>query len=216
MMRRIFHVDDHPVVRQGLRLLIEQEPDLRMCGEAADVPEALEGVEHFAPDLVVTDLTLEVGNGLDLTRALRRHHPALPILVLSMHDEQLYAERALSAGACGYVMKCCSGNELIEAVREVLAGRIYVSSALRHLQPDYFHDGHHNRRAPLDALTDRELEIFLLIGQGYAPRHIAEKLGLSVSTVEVYRERLKDKLRLESSPLLLRYAVSWCKDEIGA
>lgn len=208
MFHRIFLVDDHPVVRHGLRLLFEQEPDLRVCGEAAEVPAALEAIAHLAPDLVVTDLMLDGGSGLDLVRALRKSRVA--VLIFSMHDEALYAERALCAGAHGYVMKCCSEGEVVRAAREVLAGRIYVSDGLRHTRPNF--GAWPSRPAPPDTLTDRELEVFLLIGQGYAPRHIAEKLNLSPSTVEVYRERLKEKLDLESSPLLIRYAVSWCRD----
>ena len=212
MTQRIFTVDDHPVVRRGLCQLFENEPDFHVCGEAGSVAQALLALPGLAPDLVVSDLTLEGRGGLELARQLAVHHPGLPVLIVSMHDELLYAQRALAAGARGYVMKRRSDDEVIRAAREVLAGRTYVSEAVRQQMQVDGRPGRPAPATPIEALTDRELEVFLLIGQGFAPRHIAERLSLSASTVEVYRERLKQKLSLESSPLLLRYAVRWCKD----
>lgn len=202
-------VDDHAIVRRGLRQLFEREPDFRVCGEASGEAEAFDLIERFAPHLLVTDLTLEGRGGLELTARVLRYHPTLLILVVSMHDEQLYAHRALAAGARGYVMKGHADREVLHAARAIREGCTYVGEAIRQPASGGAPAEPHS---PVQALTDREFEVFLLVGQGYAPRHIAEKLSLSVSTVEVYRERLKEKLGLESSPLLLRYAVRWCKD----
>ena len=204
-------VDDHAVVRRGLRQLFEREPDFAVCGDAAAEAEGFDLVEALAPDLLVTDMTLDGRSGLDLIRRVHRYHRALPILVVSMHDEDLYVHRALAAGARGYVMKRSADDEVVRAARAVRDGHVYTRGAIRsNADPEaLLRDG----RDPLTMLTDREFEVFLLLGQGFTPRHIAERLSLSVSTVEVYRERLKEKLDLESSPLLLRYAVRWCKDQ---
>ncbi len=204
-------VDDHAIVRRGLRQLFERESDFTVCGDVATEAEAFDLVEALSPDLLVTDMTLDGRSGLDLIQRVHRYHPALPVLVVSMHDEDLYAHRALAAGARGYVMKRHADGEVVRAARAVRDGHVYTRGAIRSdAGPEVLlRDG----RDPLAALTDREFEVFLLVGQGFAPRHIAEQLSLSVSTVEVYRERLKEKLDLKSSPLLLRYAVRWCKDQ---
>ncbi len=212
MRRRIFLVDDHPVARQGLRMVLENESDLEVCGEAADVPSALDGIEALRPELVVTDLELEHRSGLDVLRAMQRFPFRPHGLVVSMYDEVLYAHRALRAGAQGYAMKRASGAEVVHAVREVLAGRIYLSGALRQRENGALEGDLH--LSLMSLLTDRELEVFLLLGEGYAPRHIADKLHLSPSTVEVYRQHLKEKLNLESSALLGRYAVAWCRSHV--
>jgi DNA-binding NarL/FixJ family response regulator len=169
-------------------------------------------VPKLDPDLIVSDLMLDGRGGLELTQQIVTFHPHVPVLIVSMLDEQLYAQRALSAGARGYVMKRSADDEVIRAAHEVLAGRIYVSEAVRKQMQAADPMPEQAMTSPVKALTDRELEVFLLIGQGYAPRHVAEQLNLSVSTVEVYRERLKEKLGLKSSPVLLRYAIRWCKD----
>lgn len=205
-IRRVVLVDDHAVVRRGMRQLFEAEADFEVGGEAGDVNEAFRLVESCAPDLVVSDLTLEGRDGLELTKQLHTHYPELPVLIVSMHDELLYARRALAAGARGYVMKRQAEGEIVHAAREVLAGNLCVSEAVRQQMKAA------TAEAPLEALTDREVEVFMLIGEGYAPRHVAERLSLSVSTVEVYRERLKEKLGLESAAVLVRYAVRWCRD----
>lgn len=212
MATRIYIVDDHPIVRRGLRQLFEREPDFTVCGEAETVAQALLDVPRLSPDLVVSDLSLEGQGGLDLARHLAAHHPDLPVLIVSMHDEELYARRAIDAGARGYIMKRSTEDEVVQAARHVLTGRIYVSESIREEMLAAAPAGDGPSVSPLDVLSDRELEIFFLIGQGFAPRHIAEQLSLSVSTVEVYRERIKEKLNLKSSPLLLRYAIRWCKD----
>lgn len=203
-------VDDHAVVRRGLRQLFEREPDFAVCGEADTEAGAFDLVEALAPDLLITDLTLEGRSGLDLIKRVHSYHPALPVLVVSMHDARLYAERALAAGALGYAMKRYTDEEVLRAARTVRSGRAYLPEPVRQdVGPDALPGAGSD---PTAVLTDRELEVFLLVGQGFTPRHIAEKLSLSVSTVEVYRERIKEKMGLESSPLLLRYAVRWCKD----
>jgi DNA-binding NarL/FixJ family response regulator len=208
---RVLLVDDHAIVRRGLSQLFEREPDFTVCGEAATETEAFDLIESLDPHLLVTDLTLEGRSGLDLIKRVHAYHEALPVLVVSMHDETLYAHRALAAGAQGYVMKRRADIEVLKAARMVRDGLIYSNGNVGGpaSSPDAPPGG---ERDPVAVLTDREFEVFLLIGEGFTPRHIAEKLSLSVSTVEVYRERIKAKLALESSPLLLRYAVRWCKD----
>jgi DNA-binding NarL/FixJ family response regulator len=193
-----------------MRFLVDEKE--AVVDRADSVAQALLAIHDLAPDMVVSDLALEGRGGLELTRQLATHYPDVPVLIVSVHDEDLYAQRALAAGARGYVMKRRSADEVIRAAREVLAGRIYVSEAVRQQMRETGQPDGPLAASPIEALSDRELEVFLLIGRGYAPRHIAEQLSLSVSTVEVYRERLKEKLGLASSPLLLRYAVRWCKD----
>lgn len=214
--KRVYIVDDHPVVRRGLRQLFEREQGFSVCGEAESVAQALMSVPASDPELVISDLSLGGRNGLELTRQLATHHPRVPVLIVSMHDEKMYAQRAIAAGAKGYVMKKHSEQEVVKAAREVLAGKIYLSDAIRPLVEENGDQNRDTSGSPINALTDRELEVFRLIGEGFPPRHIAENLNLSVSTIEVYRERIKHKMGLKSSPLLLRYAVSWCKDNDAA
>ena len=202
---RVVLVDDHAVLRWGLRQLFDAEPDFAVCAEAGTVDEGFRAVERLAPDLLVTDLTLGGRGGLELTDQVRRYHPGLPVVVVSMHDPALFARRALAAGARAYVTKDRAEHDVIPAARAALDGRTFVNGAAG--PPASGADGD-----PVAALSDRELEVFLLIGQGFAPRYIAQALCLSVSTVEAYRERMKEKLDLESSPVLLRFAVRWCKD----
>ena len=209
--RRVFIVDDHPIVRRGFRQLFDREVDFTVCGEADNAAQALLSVTELLPDLVVTDLELGGRDGLELTKQLHQQVAEVPVLIVSMHDERLYAERALAAGARGYVMKHHGEEVILQAAREVLAGRIYVTDVIRE-KAEAQASPPEVPPSPIDALTDRELQVFLLLGQGFAPRHIADKLDLSVSTIEVYRGRLKDKLHLDSSPMLTRYAVRWCND----
>lgn len=204
---RVLLVDDHPIVRRGLRQLFDQVSDFEVCGEAEDAASAFTAVTRLRPDLAVVDLALKGTSGIELTRQLRAHMPALPVLVLSLHDERLYAERALRAGAAGYVMKSRDDHEILRAAREVLAGRTYLSEGMQAQRDE--------PASPIEHLSDREFEVFRLIGQGYAPRHIAEQLHLSVSTVEVYRQHLKEKLNIESAELLRRYAVAWYHEHEG-
>lgn len=213
LKKKVYIVDDHPVVRSGLIQILEQQADFEVCGDAATTSEAILEIDRLEPDIVLCDLTLEGRGGLELTKQISSEHPDLPVLIVSMHDEKLYAKRALAAGARGYVMKRRGDDELIGAVRELLAGRIFLSDDVRKQIKMSESSISDLVESPTELLTDRELEIFMLIGQGYAPRHIAEKLSLSVSTIEVYRERLKEKLGLESSPVLLRYAIRHFRDE---
>lgn len=203
--QKIFIVDDHPVVRRGLRQLINEAEDLAVCGEAESAAETLSKVEASSPDLVLVDLTLKGTSGLELTKQLRAQHPDVHVLILSMHSEELYANRVLQAGASGYVVKRKSNEEIVEAIRRVLDGEIYFSSKNGEDAPA-------KPQLPTDVLTDREFEVLLLIGQGYAPRHIAEKLSVSVKTVETHRQNIKQKLDLESAAHLTRYAVEYCKE----
>ena len=207
-LQAILLVDDHPIVRRGLRQLFESQPDFTVCGEAEDIAGALDAVARLDPDLALVDLSLKGRSGLELTRQLQTHHPSLPVLILSLHDEKLYGERALRAGASGYVMKRRADDEILYAARQVLAGQRYLSPVVQQ-QLDKALD---KETFDVNNLTDREFEVLVLIGQGYAPRHIAEQLSLSVSTVEVYRQHLKEKLGLGSATELRRYAIAWFKE----
>ncbi len=210
--RRILVVDDHPVVQRGLRDLINETLDLRTSGTASGAEEALRAAQALRPDLVLLDLALGdgVATGLDVTRQLQSRCPDALVLVLSMLDEKLYAERVLAAGARGFVQKSVSDEHLLECIRRVLAGRLCVSEAVRE-RLFSLKAAHGSGAAPalLDRLSDREMEVFLLLGQGFEPRHIAEKFALSVKTVETYSQRLKTKLGVESASELRRYAIEW-------
>src|SRR4051794_3846183 len=213
---RVLLVDDHPVVRRGLALMIDDEADLAVCGEADDFEHALEAVAKLNPDVAVVDISLSGRSGIDLTKELRNKHPNLPVLVLSMHDETLQAERALRAGAKGYIMKREATTSVIAALRQVLRGGIYVSDRIGARLLGKLAEAPPGVRSPLERLSDREMEIFTMIGQGASPRHIAEKLGLSVKTVEAHRENIKGKLGLASSNELIRYAVQYSLDQTAS
>lgn len=206
--RRIFIVDDHPIVRQGLVQLINKEQDLAVIGEGEDVYESLRAIRAAAPDLCLVDVSLKGGDGLELLKELKAFNGDLAVLILSMHDEKLYAERALRAGARGYIMKQEPPQTLIDAVRSVLAGEIYVSPKMG---VTLLHRMVGNKgaadRTPMDSLTDRELEIFRMIGAGMRVREIADKLILSTKTIEAHREHIKEKLGFKTSAELLRFAI---------
>ena len=208
--RRVFLVDDHPMMRAGLVGLIRSQPDLEVVGEASDAPSALESIAATRPDLEVTDLTLPGRSGIELIKDLLAQIPGLPILVLSMHDEMVYAERALRAGARGYLMKEAGGERLMAAIREVLAGRVSVSPRMAAALLDSL-SGPRARGAQstIAGLTDREFEVFQRIGQGVSPREIATDMGISLKTVDVHRANLKAKLHLAHMSDLVRYAVRW-------
>jgi DNA-binding NarL/FixJ family response regulator len=212
--KRIFVVDDHPIVRQGLTLLINQESDLTVCGSAKDATAALEAIASLRPDLLILDISLEGPDGLDLLKTVRMRDAATPVLILSMHDESLYAERALRAGANGYIMKQAATDGLLVAIRRILRGNIYVSDrmAARILQQFAGHATPANRSA-IEELSDRELEVFRLIGKGHGTREIAELLHLSVKTVESYQAHIKEKLSLKNSRELVQHAVQWLTNE---
>ena len=208
--RRILIVDDHPIVRQGLRRLIDQEKDLAVCGEAEGAHEAKAAIRELKPDVVIVDISLKQGDGIELVKDARADDPALPILVLSMHDEAIYAERMLSAGANGYIMKQAASDQLLVALRRVLGGRVYVSESLGNSILERFAAGGARISAnPIERLSSRELQILQMIGRGLSSRHAAEVLSLSVKTVESHRQRIKRKLNLGTSSQLLQYAVNW-------
>ncbi len=208
--KRILIVDDHPMMRQGLAQLIGNEPDLIVCCEAENAHQALDAIQNQAPDLVLADITLPDKSGLELIKDIQAMHPGLAVLVISMHDESLYAERVLRAGGRGYIMKQEGGRKLLEAIRHVLTGQIYVSEKMSAKILEIFSGRRlEASKSPVENLTDREFEVFQLIGQGKGTRQIAEKLHLSVKTVEVHRVNVKAKLKLESSSELIRFAVRW-------
>lgn len=213
---RVLLVDDHPVVRRGLALMIDAEPDLSIVGEAENYEQALDAIARLTPDVAVVDISLSGRSGIDLIKELRTKSPHLPVLVLSMHDESLQAERALRAGAKGYIMKREATANVIGAIRHVLKGGIYVSDRIGARLLGKMADAPPGVRSPLERLSDRELEIFNLIGQGLNPRTIAERFGLSIKTVEAHRENIKGKLGLASSNELIRYAVQhWLDQQSG-
>ena len=208
--RRILLVDDHPFMRAGLGQLIDCQPDLVVGGEAGNPAEALQALARQQPDLILTDLTMPGRSGLEFIKDLRAAHPEVPILVVSMHDEAVYAERALRAGARGYIMKEAGGENLLGAIRQVLRGEVYVS----HKMSARILEAVSSRRprgssSPIEQLTDREFEVFQLIGQGKGTREIAAELHLSPKTVDVHRSHLKEKLGLADSTALIRHAVRW-------
>lgn len=214
---RVFVVDDHPIVRQGLALLINRESDLTVCGEAEDAHTALQAVPSANPDVLIVDISLNGPDGLDLLKEIRLHHPNLPVLILSMHDESIYAERALRAGAQGYIMKQEATEKVLVAVRRILASEIYVSErvANRMLQRYIGSRGSSGPSSVAD-LTDRELEVFRLIGEGHSTRRIAEDLHISVKTVESYQAHIKEKLSLRSARELVQHAIQWNASEKSA
>lgn len=206
--KRVFLVDDHPIVRQGLAQLIDNEPDLAVCGQGQDVYESLRAIRQDRPDLCLVDVSLKDSDGIELLKELKSMDPDLPVLILSMHDEGLYAERALRAGARGYIMKQEAPPTLLSAIRRVLRGEVYVSENLSAtLLRRMVGSKNKDSALPMDRLTDRELEIFRLIGAGSTVREIAERLFLSTKTVEAHREHIKQKLNLKSSAELLRFAI---------
>jgi len=204
----VFVVDDHPLVRDSLAMLINQQEDMRVCGEAEDSAAALRGLAQAAPDIAIVDLSLKEGSGLDLIKQLKLRAPALPVVVLSMHDEKLYAERCIRAGARGYVMKRESSKRIVAAIREVRAGRLFLSEqAASHFAERFV--GAKITETPLENLSDRELQVFGLIGRGMPTRDIAVSMNVSVKTVQAYCARIKQKLQIASATELLREAVRW-------
>jgi DNA-binding NarL/FixJ family response regulator len=209
--RKVLIVDDHPIVRQGLRLMIDEEPDLKVCGEAQSEREARIAIRDLEPDVVIVDISLAQGDGLELVRDVHAHHPRLPMLVLSMHDELIYAERLLAAGASGYIMKQAASDQLLVALRRVLAGERYVSESLAENlgRPRGGADSRAGGDDPIERLSNRELQVLSLIGRGQSSREAADRLGLSVKTVETHRQSLKRKLNLATNAQLLQYAINW-------
>jgi DNA-binding NarL/FixJ family response regulator len=208
--RTVLIVDDHPIVRQGLAQLINQEKDLEVCGQAEDAHEALQAIRQLNPDMVIVDIGLKDTSGMELIKDLKVQYPDLPVLTLSMYDEAVYGERALRAGARGYVMKQEATEKVVTAIRRVLAGDVYVSSGMAaKMVSKFVGGGARPAGSPADSLSDRELEVYRMIGEGFSTREMAEKLHLSIKTVETYRAHIKDKLGLQDANELLRSAIRW-------
>lgn len=212
--RKILIVDDHPLLRGGLGQLINAEDDLEVCGDAEDAAEALKRIEELKPDLVTIDLSLPGRSGVTLIKDVQSRYPELPILVVSMHDESLYAERALRAGARGYVNKQEATTQVIEAIRRILdQGEVYVSESFASRIVTRMVDGEERVGSPVEQLSDRELEVFSLIGRGRGTREIAEALHLSVKTIESHRANIKRKLKLKTTNELALHAIRWTQDQ---
>jgi DNA-binding NarL/FixJ family response regulator len=207
---RVFIVDDHPIVRDGLVTLINQQQDLVVCGGAEDAKEALNALSHAKPDVVIVDITLKDSDGIELTRDIKARYPRLPVVVLSIHDESVYAERALRAGAQAYLMKEVVSDNIIKAIRAVLTGEVYVSDRIaRKVLRKAFGQKTTTTGAITDTLSNREFQVFRLIGHGCKASQIAHRMHLSTKTVETYRSRIKEKLNLANASDLLQYAIKW-------
>lgn len=212
-MVNVVLVDDHPIVRQGLAQLLGQEPDLRVCGEAEDEATAIRLVAQTSPQLVIVDLSLKSGDGIALIKALRADHPTIPILVLSMHDESHFVERALRAGALGYLVKQDASTKILPAIRKVLRGEIYLGDQLSPSLLKRLLSGELEEAESVVArLSDRELQVFRMIGDGLGTQEIAARLNLSVKTIETYQAHIKDKLDLRDSRKLVQFAIRWALD----
>lgn len=211
--RKVMLVDDHPMMRAGLAQLINGQTDLEVCRECGHPAEALGLLDKLEVDVLVTDLTMPGRSGLEFVKDVHALRPALPVLVLSMHDEQLYAERVLRAGARGYVMKDAGAEKLLAALRQVLAGAPYVSPAISARLLEGLAGRPRGSSSPLEKLSDREFEVFRLLGQGRTTKEVASELGLSPKTVAVHREHIKTKLALKDATALMRAAVRWVEAE---
>jgi DNA-binding NarL/FixJ family response regulator len=207
---KILLVDDHPLVREGLANLINQQPDFEICGEASNEPQALELVRTVQPSVAIVDITLENGSGIELIKSIKALHPAVTTLVLSMHDESLYAERALHAGARGYIMKREAAKKIVLGIRSVLAGQLFVSDKVAAVMNEKFVEGRTAAsNSPIEQLSNRELEVFQLLGLGHNTRQISEHLHIGFKTVQAYCARIKEKLQIANVNELLREAVRW-------
>jgi DNA-binding NarL/FixJ family response regulator len=214
LKHRILIVDDHPIFRHGLMQLLSQEDDLEVCGEAEDYHGAMKAAALLKPDMIVVDITLKDMSGIDLIKEIHKIDKSVPMLVISMHDESLYAERAFRAGARGYIMKQEASESVVQAIRQVLKGGLYASSKVTENILTRFIEGPKEPSAsPLQALTDREIEVFQLIGEGLSISEIGRRLHLSVKTIGTYRERIKEKLNLKNATELLRHALNWVEKE---
>ena len=212
--RKVFIVDDHPLVREWLTNLINQQSDLTVCGETESAPQALQAIGDCRPDVAIVDIALKDSSGIELIKNLKQSCPEVPVLVLSMHEERHYAERALRAGARGYVMKRETTKKVIDGIRRVLEGKLYVSDNVAEAMTAQFVEGKTlASQSPVEQLSDRELEVFELLGQGLGTRQIAETLRVSMKTVQAYCARMKEKLNLGSATELLREAVHWTESK---
>ena len=208
-------VDDHPIVRQGLTQLINQEQDLAVCGHADDAKGARHAIAAYRPDIVILDISLNGPDGLDVLKDIRMRDEALPVLVLSMHDESLYADRALRAGANGYIMKQEATERVLQAIRRIRGGEVYVSDRIAKRLLRQVVSSPAPGKSPMEALTDRELAVFRLIGKGRGTREIADELYISVKTVETYQAHIKEKLSLKNARELVQHAFQWVTREDG-
>jgi DNA-binding NarL/FixJ family response regulator len=207
---KLYIIDDHPIMVQGLKELIENQRDLKVVGSTDDWHVALDQVKKLNPDLIILDVTLKDANGIEVLKNLKIHVPHVKILMLSMHDENLYAMRSLKAGAQGYIMKQEAVEKVLGAIRQVLAGEVYLSESMsKRTMFQLLGRGGSRSGSPLEDLSDRELEVFTLIGQGCTTRQIAEKLHLSIKTVETHRAHIKEKLNLKNSTELVQHAIHW-------
>lgn len=212
---KILIVDDHPIVRQGLENLINYEKDLEVCQQVEDAYHAMIAIDKLKPDIIIVDISLKEKNGLELIKDIKIKYSDLPILALSMHDESLYAERVIRAGARGYIMKQQATENITKAIRKVLKGQLYLSDKMTAKMMSTLMGRRKDKAtaSTTEILSDRELEVFLLIGKGYGTRQIADRLHLSVKTIESYRAHIKEKLSLSNAPELLRYAIQWANSK---
>ncbi len=214
MNSRILIVDDHPIFRMGMKELINQEEDFTVCAMAANIVEALEALENKTPDMAIVDVALAEENGLDLVKEIHSEHKEFPMLVLSMHDESVWAERAIRAGARGYVMKKEASESVISALRSIRKGKIHVSKSMVSLLLHKLQDDPQSRKKTAEeSLTEREIEVFRLLGSGLSTREIATKMNLGIKTIGTYRDRIKQKLGLKNAAELTRQAVLWANNE---
>lgn len=213
--KKIFIVDDHPVFRKGLAQLIDEEADLQVTGEAESVAQAIDLIQQGVPDLMIVDITLKDRSGIDLIEYTKEHFPRLPVLVISMHDESLYAERVLRAGALGYITKHEMTGDVVTAIRQVIAGKRYISANMVDALLGKMMAGTKKEEgiSPLEILSNRELAVFQLIGQGFKRGEIALLLHLSVKTIGTYRENIKQKMNLKTAPELMKHAVTWVQSQ---
>ncbi|HEY3638346.1 MAG TPA: response regulator transcription factor [Rhizomicrobium sp.] len=213
---KVFLVDDHPLLREGLAGLINRSPEIKICGEAEGAVEALEGICRTKADAAIVDLSLKEGSGIELIKAIRSRSPGTAVLVLSMHDERRYAERCIRAGARGYVMKAELATKVVDALRDILSGKLHISEEMRAAFVERFVDGTPPLSlSPPEVLSDRELEVFELLGQGFETRRVAEMLGLNIKTIQAFCARIKEKLQLANASELLREAVLWSDQSLS-
>ena len=212
--KKVLVVDDHPLLRQGLAMLINQQADMQVCGEAEEAHAAMQSIAEKHPDIIILDLSLKGPDGLELLKSIRAAYPDLPVLILSMHDEAIYAERTLRARANGYIMKQEATDKVLVALRRIFNGDVYLSDSMSKKMLQQYIDGAPSLlQSRIAALSDRELEVFRLIGEGLATREIADELHLSVKTVETYQAHIKDKLSLRSGRELIQHAIQWKMNE---
>jgi len=214
--KRIFIVDDHAMFRDGLRRLIDLESDLTVCGDASDAAGGMKGIRESEPDLVIVDISLDATSGIDLIKAIKRDYDDMPVLVVSMHSESLYGDRALRAGAMGYVMKSEPATTVVSAIRTVLSGNVHISESMATLVVSKFVKGESDQiPSPLEALSDREMEVFRMLGQGKGTREIAQEMNVAIPTISSFKNRIKEKLRFKNSTEMILYALQWFRKELS-